>query len=97
MPSYNLSALLDKNINNDNKRVLANDLYSDYLTKREKEVLKYVVLGYTAKRIGKTLHISFRTVEGYVDKLKLKLRCDTKSELIEKVIVCGLIAELNLV
>lgn len=67
-----------------------------YLTKREKEVLHYIILGYTAKRIARALGISFRTVENYINILKYKFRCDAKSELIEWVIKSGFVYQLNL-
>lgn len=66
------------------------------LTKRETEVLKYIVLGYTAKRIGQSLQISFRTVEAYIETLKTKLNCTSKSDIPEIVIKSGLIFTLNL-
>lgn len=68
-----------------------------YLTKRETDVLKYVVLGYTAKRIGQVLEISFRTVETYIEILKIKLDCEYKSDISAVVIRSGLIRELGLV
>ena len=54
------------------------------LTPREKEVLSLIVLGYTAKRAARTLGISFRTVEAHIEKLKYKLRCSTKGEVVGK-------------
>lgn len=67
-----------------------------YLTKRESDVLKYVVLGYTAKNIAKLLNVSFRTVESYIDFLKLKLRCNSKGEVILVTIKSGLIHQLGI-
>ena len=69
---------------------------NQYLTKREVEILKYVIWGYTAKRIGQSLNISFRTVEAYIDILKLKLYCHSKSEIIEKAIKIGLVQRLDI-
>jgi len=66
------------------------------LTKRELEVLKYVVLGYTAKKIGKVLNISYRTVESYMNIIKTKLNCDTKGEMVGMVIKSGLIFKLGI-
>ena len=57
------------------------------LTTREKEILKYIILGYTAKKIGRTLNLSFRTVEKYIEILKIKFNCDSKSALIEDAIM----------
>lgn len=63
---------------------------NQYLTTRQIDVLKCVVLGYSAKKIASKLKISVRTAETYIEILKAKLRCHTKSELIEKVIRSGL-------
>lgn len=67
------------------------------LTKRELEVLSLVVLGHTAKEIGQSLIISFRTVEAYINTLKFKLGCQSKREIIKTVIKTGLIFRLGLV
>lgn len=67
------------------------------LTKRELEVLSLIVLGDTAKEIGQSLGISFRTVEAYINTLKFKLGCQSKREIIKKVIKTGLILKLGLV
>ena len=56
------------------------------LTKREREVLVYLSSGYTAKQIARTLYISPRTVESYLDNLKYKFRVRSKSELINEVL-----------
>ena len=72
-----------------------NGLNCNYLTRRESEILKFVILGYTAKRIGRELKISFRTVEKYIDSLKLKFRCNSKGELVELAIKSGYINQFN--
>jgi DNA-binding CsgD family transcriptional regulator len=64
------------------------------LTERQKEVLMYLLLGYTAKKIALVLGISFRTVESYIETLKLKLNCQTKGDLIERTIRTGLVYDL---
>ena len=61
-----------------------------YLTKREVCILKYVLLGRTAKLIGKKLNISHRTVESYMESIKHKLMCDSKSDIHEKAMQYGL-------
>lgn len=76
--------------------MLGKDFGNKHLTKRETEVLKYVVLGYTAKKIEQSLQISFRTVEAYIEILKMKLDCESKSDITEKIIKSGLICELGL-
>lgn len=68
----------------------------EHLTKRETEVLKYVVMGYTAKKIAITLDISYRTVENYIEILKWKLNCDSKGDIASLVITSGLIRDLGL-
>lgn len=54
-----------------------------HLSKREKQCLFYLIRGKTAKSIGEILHISYRTVECYINGLKDKLNCRTRSELID--------------
>lgn len=56
------------------------DFPDDLLSKREKEVLKYIALGYTHQEIADTLFISIKTVDTYkariMDKLNVKKRSD---------------------
>lgn len=59
------------------------------ITRREYEVLFYMLRGATARRIGEFLCISSRTVEQYVTILKEKFEVPTKQELIEKAIQLG--------
>ncbi|MBS0359010.1 MAG: helix-turn-helix transcriptional regulator, partial [Proteobacteria bacterium] len=60
------------------------------LTKREIDVIKCILQGYSAKKVGLSLGISFRTVESYINMIKLKLKCSRKSELIELCMRSGL-------
>lgn len=73
-----------------NRLLLGKEFNYEHLTKRELDVLKYTMLGYTAKKIAYTLQLSYRTVEAYIITLKFKLRCATKSELIEASVKIGL-------
>lgn len=83
--------------NDKQNRLELGDIFgNEYLTLREVEVLKYVILGYTAKRIALKLNISFRTVETYIANLKFKLRCNTKAEIIERVIKMKLVELLSI-
>lgn len=50
---------------------------------REKQCLFYLARGKTAKAIARILDISSRTVEFYIAKLKDKLGCRTRMELID--------------
>lgn len=59
------------------------------LTNRESECLFYLIRGKSAKSIAKILNISFRTVEVYLENLKIKFNCKTKSDLIEQAIQNG--------
>lgn len=56
------------------------------LSPREQEILFYLIRGKTAKSTAKLLNLSPRTVETYLQHLKTKLGCRTKSELIEYLI-----------
>ena len=65
------------------------------LSKRQEEVLFYLVRGKSAKLTAKIMGISFRTVEHYIDILKNKLNCQTKAELIEYALNNGFAGNLN--
>lgn len=54
------------------------------LTKRETDCLREWFKGYPAREIAQKLAISSRTVEVHIVHIKDKLRCDTKSQLIDK-------------
>lgn len=53
-------------------------------SKREKDCIKELLKGKTSIQIGKTLKLSFRTVEHYLDNIKKKLNCNTKFEIFER-------------
>jgi PAS domain S-box-containing protein len=59
------------------------------MTRREYEVLFFLLRGGTSKRIAELLSISSRTVEQYIDVLKDKFEVLTKPDLIEKAICKG--------
>ena len=59
------------------------------LTKQETACLFYLLRGKTAESIAKLLHRSRRTIECHIDHIKLKFKCRTKEELIEKSIEMG--------
>jgi DNA-binding CsgD family transcriptional regulator len=62
---------------------LAQNLSQFSLTKRQSECLFYLTQGKTFKEIALLMNgISVRTVETYIEQLKLKLNCRNKSELI---------------
>ena len=54
------------------------------LTPRESEILKFMSNGYSAPYIATQLHLSKRTVENYLETIKSKLFCNSKTELIQK-------------
>jgi len=52
------------------------------LTKRELIYLRYLSSGLTSKEIARTLSLSYRTVDNYCARLKEKLGCRRKQELV---------------
>ncbi len=66
-----------------------------YFTKREKQILHYLVRGFTAKNIARTINLSVRTIEDYLGNMKNKLNVSTKGELISKVMDTLLPNNLN--
>jgi PAS domain S-box-containing protein len=61
--------------------------YEDiYLTKRQAECAYCLANGKTVKETGKLLGLSYRTIEFYLENVKVKLGVNTRSELISKLI-----------
>lgn len=56
------------------------------LSKREQEVIYHMIDGLTAKQIARSINISHRTVETYLDRIKSKLNCRNKYEIIIKIL-----------
>ena len=54
-----------------------------FLTKREFDCLYELSLGKSAKQIAQALDISPRTVEGYLEKMKMRFNLSTKNQLAE--------------
>lgn len=55
-----------------------------HISSREVECLYLLSKGHTVKEIAQILDISPRTVDTYIERLKQKLQCNFKSELIQK-------------
>lgn len=56
------------------------------LTKRELQCVSAMLKGKTAKEIAKAFGLSPRTIEHLIERIKLKLKCKTRSQLIEKLL-----------
>lgn len=56
------------------------------ITKREKEVIELLCLGYGNKEISCEMKISRRTVETYIERLMLKLRVRNRLALVAEYI-----------
>jgi len=59
--------------------------YKTKLTVRELQTLNYLLKGRTAFETAQILHISPKTVEFYIDSVKLKLNCLNKADLFDKI------------
>ena len=71
---------------------ILNDSYEDLkISIRQSECLFLLLRGKSAQAIADILGLSLRTVEGYINEMKIKLNCANKSELIEHAISAGLI------
>lgn len=67
-----------------NKRIIINNGKEIIIYGRELECLLQTAKGKQAKVIAKSMNISPRTVETYIERIKIKLGCKTKTALIEK-------------
>jgi DNA-binding CsgD family transcriptional regulator len=61
------------------------------ITPQQTICLRQLALGLTHKQIGQALGLSQKTVEHYLDAVKMKLNCKSRSELILQAIERGLI------
>jgi DNA-binding CsgD family transcriptional regulator len=61
-----------------------------YLTKQEVRVLRLILLGMSVKQIALNLKVSPRTIDCHINKLKLKLQCHTKGDIVMMAIKTGL-------
>lgn len=59
----------------------------EILSRQERECLKFILRGKTAKEISIILNISARTAEAHIRNLKLKQNCQKKSDLIGNLLV----------
>lgn len=59
------------------------------LSRREQECLKYLLIGNSAKMIASKINRSVRTVEHHLENIKIKLKVNTKYELINKALKMG--------
>jgi DNA-binding CsgD family transcriptional regulator len=68
---------------------LCDTLGQDGLSKRESECLFYWTRARTMKEIARMLNISHRTVETYIENIKLKIKCTNRSDMIDYAIANG--------
>lgn len=54
------------------------------ISNREKQCLEFYLAGNTAKETAEILQLSHRTIEDYFNKIKKKLNCINKRELLKK-------------
>jgi len=59
------------------------------LSERETQCLYYLLTGKSAASTAKLLGLSPKTVEYYIENVKLKMACNTREELIKKSIEKG--------
>ena len=63
----------------------------EVLSNREKEVLKFVGLGYTNKQIAEQLVVSIKTIESHKARIREKLNVSHRSDLVKYAIERGLL------
>lgn len=67
---------------NQNRYYLTGKYKGLYLTNREAECVVCWSRGLSAKEIGKKLALSPKTIEVYIDSVKKKFNCSTRSEMV---------------
>lgn len=71
--------------------VAANDPMLPSLTRREVEVLELVSQGNSAKEVGGLIGIAPRTVERYIENVRLKLGARNRAHMITRAMSVGLL------
>lgn len=61
------------------------------LSKRERSCLEHLLIGRTAREIAEHYELSPKTVETYINRIKQKLKCKTKSQLFQMALDVGII------
>ena len=74
----------------DEYNVLRDGMSLELLTRREREVLRYIAAGLTSRDIAEQLEISFRTVQTHRSNLMLKLGIHNTAELVRYALDRGL-------
>lgn len=70
--------------------MIIDDILDDSIfSKRQLDCLFYLLRGFTAKQIAQCLELSHRTVEDHLQKIKEKIDCKSKSELINYAVSRG--------
>lgn len=89
-PSLTKTVLKNVYGNNKDRGNFKND---EILSKREKEILKLVALGYTNKQIAAKLLLSVKTVESHKASIKEKLNVRYRSDMVKYALEKGILKE----
>ncbi len=87
-----LVKVLVKEVLGDNKEGRGESSGSDSLTEREKEILKYISLGYTNQELADHLVVSVKTIEKHKANIMEKLNLDRRYQLVNYAIKHGLVS-----
>lgn len=63
---------------------IGTEIDENYLSKRQLNCAKLLLTGMTTREIAVFLNLSPRTIESYIENIKIKLHCQNKTELIIK-------------
>ncbi|MHB1126502.1 MAG: response regulator [Bacillota bacterium] len=86
---HSMAKFLVKDLYAENKKI--NQNASPPLSEREKEILRFVAMGYTNMQIAGQLTISVKTVESHKARIREKLNLHNRSDLVRYAIEHGLV------
>lgn len=87
-----LVKVLVKEVLGEKKEVSGESSGSNVLTKREKEILKYISLGYTNQELAELLMVSVKTIEKHKANIMEKLNLARRYQLVNYAIKHGLVS-----
>ncbi len=81
----------------DKKKDILNDLINSInyphnsLSEREEKCYQLLIQGYSHTEIGKIFNLSSKTIDAYISRIKIKLNCENKVELIQSANNSGMV------
>ncbi|MBX9586347.1 MAG: helix-turn-helix transcriptional regulator [Gammaproteobacteria bacterium] len=83
--------IFNQDINHPHFNLILQNAYDDFkLSSRESECLFFYIRGYTAKEVALKMGIKYKTIQNYLERIKIKMGCSSRSQIVEKALHRGM-------